>query len=121
MKEQKLTMGLGWFSLGLGFYELLLPEHLSGVLGLEGQEGLLRLYGLREIGTGLGIFLTQPNPAPWVWGRVGGDVLDLATLGGALKPNNPKQHNVAIALGLVVGVTVIDFLCGQQLSSDAAL
>ena len=69
MKGQKLAMGLGWFSLGLGLYELLAPEHLSRVLGLEGREGLLRFYGLREIGAGLGIFLTQPNPAPWVWGR----------------------------------------------------
>ncbi len=120
MKGQKLAMGLAWFSLGLGLYELLTPGHLSRVLGLEGREGLLRFYGLREIGAGLGIFLTQPNPAPWVWGRVGGDALDLATLGAALKPDNPKRGNAALALGSVVGITVLDLLCGQQLSADTA-
>ena len=119
MNGQKLAMGLGWFSLGLGLYEMLAPGHLSRTLGLEGREGLLRFYGVREIGSGLGIFLTQPNPVPWVWARVGGDALDLGTLGMALKPDNPKRGNAALALASVVGVTVLDVLCGQQLSAAA--
>ena len=120
MNAQKVTMGLGWFSLGLGLYEVLAPDHLARTLGLEGREGLLRFYGLREIAAGLGIFLTQPNPVPWVWARVGGDGLDLATLGLALRPDNAKRSNAAAALASVMGVTALDVLCGQRLSADAA-
>lgn len=119
MNAQKVAMGLGWFSLGLGLYETLAPGHLARTLGLEGREGLLRFYGLREIGAGLGIFLTQPNPVPWVWARVAGDALDLGTLSLALGPDNPRRGNAAMALGSVIGVTVLDVLCGQQLSAGS--
>ncbi len=120
MNGQKLAMGLGWFSLGLGLYEVAAPGHLSRTLGLEGKEGLLRFYGLREITAGLGIFLMQPNPAPWVWARVGGDGLDLATLTAALlRPDNPKRGNAGIALASVVGVTALDVLCARRLSVSA--
>ena len=35
-----------------------------------------RAYGLREIGTGIGI-LASKDPSPWLWGRVAGDALDV--------------------------------------------
>jgi hypothetical protein len=41
---------------------------------------VFRLYGLREIGVGVAI-LAQPTSSAWLWARVAGDVLDLATLG----------------------------------------
>ena len=120
MMTQKLALGLGAFSLGLGLYEVIAPGHLSRVLGLEGKESLLRFYGFREIAAGIGIFAAQPNPAPFVWSRVGGDVLDLGTLGTAFRPDNPKQGNATAAVAAVLGVTLLDALCSQQLSASAS-
>ena len=119
MNAQKLSVGLAWFSLGLGLYEVLAPKHLGRLLGLEGKTSLIRFYGFREIGAGVGIFASQPNPATWVWARAAGDVLDLATLGTAFREDNPKQKNAFAAVLAVLGVTVLDMLCGQHLLASA--
>jgi hypothetical protein len=110
-----LASFLGWFSLGLGAAELLVPDALERFLGVEGRRMLVQAYGVREIGTGIGI-LTERRPAEWVWGRVAGDVLDLATLATALTPDNPRKRNVLLAMGAVAGVTALDVLCARQLS-----
>ena len=112
-----LARGLGWFSIGLGLAELLAPRRLTEFLGMEGQEGLFQAYGLREIATGIGV-LSADDPAPWVWGRVGGDALDLATLAIGLDEDNPKRGNVGFAIGAVAGVTVLDVLCTQMLRTE---
>lgn len=106
---------LGWFSLGLGAAELLAPDRLEHWLGVEGRRALVQGYGVREIGTGIGI-LTERRPAKWVWGRVAGDVLDLGTLATALTPDNPRKRNVLLAMGAVAGVMALDVLCATQLS-----
>lgn len=118
MNAQKLSVGLAWFSLGLGLYETLAPKHLCKMLGLEGKEKLIRLHGLREIGAGIGIFATQPNPTGWVWARGGGDIIDMATLGTAFRADNPKQRNAFVAVLAVLGVTVLDFLCAETLPAS---
>jgi hypothetical protein len=84
---------------------------------MEGQEGLFQAYGLREIATGIGV-LSADDPAPWLWGRVGGDALDLATLAIGLDEDNPKRGNVGLAIGAVAGVTVLDVLCAQMLRAE---
>ena len=112
-----LARGLGWFSIGLGLVELLAPRRLTRSLGMEGQEGLVQAYGLREIATGIGI-LSANDPAPWIWGRVGGDALDVATLAAGLDENNPKRGNVGLALGAVLGVSALDLVCGQMLTAE---
>jgi uncharacterized membrane protein len=78
---------------------------------------LLRLFGLREMASGVGI-LTQHRPAPWMWGRVGGDALDLACLGAALTSDEAKPGRIAAAMAAVAGVTALDVLCSQQLSQS---
>lgn len=42
--------------------------------------------------------------------RIGGDALDLATLASALRKDNPKRGNAAIATALVVGITLLDIV-----------
>jgi hypothetical protein len=111
---QTLANLLGWFSLGLGAAELLAPDRLERWLGVEGREALIQAYGLREIGTGIGI-LSNRRPAEWVWGRVAGDALDLGTLATALSPENPRRRNVLLAMAAVAGVTALDVLCARQL------
>src|SRR4051812_22941548 len=110
-----MARGLGWFSIGLGLAEVLAPRALTRGLGMEGNEQLVQAYGLREIATGIGILATD-QPAAWIWGRVGGDALDLATLASALKRKNPKKNNVEVALAAVVGVTALDVICGPSLT-----
>lgn len=110
-----LAKGLAWFSIGLGLYELLAPRHLGRTLGMEDQTALIQAYGVREIATGVGI-LAQRRPVEFVWGRVAGDALDLATLAPGLSGDNPKRGNVAIAMGAVAGVALLDVLCASELS-----
>jgi hypothetical protein len=91
---------------------------LARALGMKGQEGLIAGYGVREIATGIGI-LASKDPTPWIWGRVAGDGLDLATLATALEGNNPKKSNVGIAMAAVAGVTALDVYCAQTLSRES--
>lgn len=110
-----IAKGLGWFSVGLGLWELLAPHSLTRALGMEGREGLVQFYGARELAAGIGI-LASDDPTPWVWGRVAGDALDIATLAPALHEDNPKRTNVKIALAAVAGVTMLDLVTAQALS-----
>jgi hypothetical protein len=112
-----LANGLGWFSIALGAAEVIAPKMLTRTLGLEGNEGLVRAYGLREIASGIGILSSQ-DPTPWIWSRVGGDALDLATLASGLDDSNPRKQNVEIALAAVAGITALDVYCGRELSAN---
>lgn len=112
-----IAYGLGWFSIGLGLAEVLAPRLLGRQLGLHGNESLIRAYGAREIATGLGL-LTAKRRAPWLWGRVGGDVIDLATLGyGLLNSRGHRNESLRLALVAVAGITLLDLLCAQALST----
>jgi hypothetical protein len=57
---------------------------LARFLGMEERTELIRAYGAREILTGVGL-LSQDDPVPWLWARVGGDALDLGTLAMGLR------------------------------------
>lgn len=117
--SRTLARGLGWFSIGLGVLELVAPHSLARALGMEERAELIRAYGMREVATGLGI-LSQRDPTPWVWGRVGGDLLDLATLATGLDGANRHRGKVGLALAAVAGVTVLDVICAQSLASERA-
>jgi hypothetical protein len=113
-----LARGMGVFSIALGLVEVLAPRTLTRSLGMEGHETLVRAYGMREIAKGVGI-LASDDPTPWMWGRVAGDVLDLATLGVALADDNPKRDNVMLAMAAVAGATALDLYCAQTLSGES--
>lgn len=116
--HERLANGLGWFSVGLGLAELITPGVVANLIGVrdEGRtRGLLRFYGLREMAAGVGI-LSQPQTAEWLWGRVAGDVLDLATLGSAFTSENSDKTRVGIATAAVLAVTALDVMCATELS-----
>ena len=57
--------GLGWFSLALGSLEALAPAPFARMIGARGSlvaRTTVRLCGVREIASGIGI-LTTPRPA----------------------------------------------------------
>jgi hypothetical protein len=111
---ETLASALGWFSVALGAVELLAAEEVCEILGMDGQEGLVRLYGVREVVKGAGI-LSRRRPKGWIFGRVAGDILDLATLGANL-PDNRRRRNVLVAMGAVAGVMALDLVCARQLT-----
>ena len=112
----RLARALGWFSIGLGLAELLAPRALTRALGMEGSEALVRAYGMREIGAG--IMTLSPDKGLGLQSRVAGDALDIATLLAALRGDNPKRDNVAIALAMVVGVTLLDIAGAKAVKSN---
>ncbi|HEX7315602.1 MAG TPA: SRPBCC family protein [Pyrinomonadaceae bacterium] len=116
--EERLARGLGWFSIGLGLAELLAPRSVAKVAGMRGNTTLIRIFGLREIASGIAIFTQGRRPAEAVWSRVVGDALDLACLGAAFaSPDNDKAR-LTFATANVLAVTALDVLCAKQLSAD---
>lgn len=105
----RAAQAVGYFSIGLGLAELLFPGRLARLLGLDGREGILRAYGVREIASGIAAL--QPNPGPALWARVAGDVLDLATLAQARDSGDEgKRRNANAALAAVGAITLFDLL-----------
>ena len=99
--------GLGWFSLALGAAELFGARRLTKTLGVEGNETLVRAFGVREILAG--VTSLSADEKVGVMSRVPGDALDIAALGIALATSR-KKGNVALALAAVVGVTALDIV-----------
>ncbi|HEX8147339.1 MAG TPA: SRPBCC family protein [Pyrinomonadaceae bacterium] len=118
VNEEQLARGLGWFSIGLGLAELLAPRGVAKVAGVRGNTGLIRLFGLREIASGIAIFTQGRRPAGAVWSRVVGDALDLACLGAAYASPGNDKGRLTFATANVLAVTALDVLCAQQLSAD---
>jgi hypothetical protein len=115
----RVARGLGWFSLGLGLAEIVAPGRLGRALGLEGKESLLRAYGGREIGAG--IWALSDTPAPAIWARVAGDLVDLGTLAAGLRGGDDDQRrNAFIALAAVGGITLVDLLTAMKLSAETS-
>ena len=106
--SDRLARALGWFSLGLGLAELIAPRSITRALGMEGKEALVRTYGVREIASG--ILSLSVDKEAGLWSRVAGDGLDVGTLSAGLREDNPKRDNVALALAMVVGVTLLDVI-----------
>jgi uncharacterized membrane protein len=113
--EERLAKGLGWFSIGLGLAETVAPGGVARLAGLPQRRGMLRTFGVREIGSGVGI-LSERRPTTWVWSRVVGDVLDLAALAAAFASPRARRGRVAAATAAVAGVTALDVLCARRLS-----
>ena len=118
--EVHLARALGWFSVGLGATAILAPRGLSRFAGVAARPVLMRTFGARELATGLGILQHRDRPAPWIWARVGGDLLDLGMLGLALRRSNGSRDRVGAAAAAVAGVTALDFLCGTRLQDTPA-
>ena len=115
---ETLAVGLGCFSIALGVAELAAPHSVARFIGVAPTEKViatLRSYGAREVGAGMAI-LAQPERATWLWSRVAGDALDLATLAGSMTSSSTHRGRTTFAAVAVLGVTALDVLCARQLS-----
>ena len=118
MTTHRLAQGLGVFSIVLGLFELICSRWLGRSLGLDGKGHILRLYGGREILTGVAI-LASKDPTPWLWGRVAGDALDMGTLAYRYTQDRDDVPGITTALVAVAGATAADVYCAAKLSSES--
>jgi uncharacterized membrane protein len=120
-RKDPLTQSLGWFSVALGAAELFAPQVVARAIGIDEEEHttLLRSYGVRELAAGVGI-LTRPKPTYWMWNRVIGDTIDLASLGMALRSPDTDKPRLMAATIAVLGVTALDIMCSVALTSEAS-
>jgi uncharacterized membrane protein len=89
------------------------------MIGLRNNRGLVRAMGVREIAHGVGI-LSRPSRPGWVWSRVGGDMIDLALLGAALRSPRGNRARTIGAVAAVAGVTALDALTARRMSGAGA-
>lgn len=117
---ERLALGLGWFSLAIGAAEILAPRQLARLIGMPATEPaskMLRVYGAREIAAGVGI-LVRPDESKWLWSRVAGDALDLATLGAAAREERSDPARLAFAAAAVAGVTALDLIAARWVAGS---
>jgi len=118
-QEAGLASALGWVGIGLGAACVAAPATVGRWIGTKDTDGALQAIGLRELVSGVGI-LASRRPASWLWGRVAGDVIDLAYLANALhRPESDKPRVIATVLA-VLGVTALDVLGAEQISERPA-
>ena len=115
---QQLAKGLGWFSIGLGLAEVAAPKTMARLIGVKNTSNtkkVLRIYGARELGAGIGI-LSRSNLPGWLWARFAGDLLDLSSLAKAMTCRRNNRGRAIAATAAVAGVTVADIRCAMELT-----
>jgi hypothetical protein len=111
-QARTLARGLGWFGIGLGVVELLTARPLSRAVGVPRHPDLIGAAGVREIATGIGL-LHARDPAPWLWARLAGDALDVATLARGL--HGKPRRGATVALAAVAGVALLGLVAARRL------
>jgi hypothetical protein len=113
----KAAKCLGWFSIALGLTEIFAGRRLARAFGLEEKQGLVRVFGAREIGAG--VMTLSLDKDVGLWSRVGGDVMDLLLVATALdSPRRYQRRNAKIALLAIGGITVIDILTARAVGAQ---
>ena len=116
-RADKLAQGLGWFSIGLGAAQILAPEAMSRLVGVsdaDGNKGLMRFLGVREISAGIGL-LMDPKPTGFTAARVAGDTMDLALLVKTMANPENNRARALLATAVVAGVGLLDAYATEQL------
>jgi uncharacterized membrane protein len=119
LRNEQVATGLAWFSIGLGLAEILAPRSVARLIGLpeNAHNETLQALGAREVAHGVAI-LAQPDSAPRMWARVGGDALDLSMLGAAMADPDTDRARLMATMGAVLGVAALDVACARQLGRD---
>lgn len=117
-KSERRAKMLGWLGIGLGLAEIAVRRGLAEAIGLKpnrrAQKTLVRL-GAREIVTGVGILVTR-RPAPFLWARVLGDIVDIALLTRSEPLKKRDAKRVTAATAAVAGITLLDVWTALELS-----
>lgn len=120
-REDRLAKALGWFSLGLGLPQLLVPSRVNRLIGIEDNtrnRAIMRAVGLRELAGGAGI-LDRPRPGGFLFARVAGDAMDLLLLRAVFRPRRNARRRVTAATAAVAGVAVLDVMASAKTSRSS--
>jgi hypothetical protein len=117
LPPEKVAKGLGFVSLAIGLTEIVAPHQIQKTMGIgNGQNtGVMRVLGLREIMHGVDL-LSHDDPAPGVWARCAGDMLDGVVLAAAGMKSKKPGGFMAI-LALVAPVVILDHVLAPKLSA----
>jgi len=115
--HDEIAKGLGYFSIWLGLAEIVAPGAICRAVSIEGQEGIVRAYGAREIATGASI-LASHDATPWIWGRVAGDALDIATVAAAPSHRGDGGDRRWWTVGALIAVTALDAYTAKCLTAE---
>jgi hypothetical protein len=120
--DRRAADKLGVASVAIGLTELLAPQHIQKAMGVGNDRattGVLRVLGVRELMHGIDL-LTHKNPAPGLWARVVGDVLDSALLGLAAT-RTCKPLGLGVIFAAVVPVVLADVFFAPKATIDNAI
>ncbi|MEU6810016.1 SRPBCC family protein [Streptomyces sp. NPDC046831] len=110
LRHDPLVRGLGVFSGLVGVPQVAAPGRFLRELGLADTSRARWAnvcVGVRELAAAAGL-LGRPHPA-WLWGRVGGDVMDLTLLARALRNHHGRDvRRTAAATAALTVVTATD-------------
>jgi uncharacterized membrane protein len=118
-RADKLSQGLGWFSIGLGTAQIFAPRVMSRLVGVKDADNntaLMRAVGVREIAAGIGL-LMDPKPTGFAAARVAGDAMDLAMLVKTIATPENDKGRALFATAAVVGVGLLDVLASGDLAT----
>jgi hypothetical protein len=110
----RAARGLGWFSIALGLSELLLAPRYTRAFGIQGREGLVRLFGARELLHG--VLTLSVSKEAGLWSRVGGDALDVVAMATALRSPRANRGRITAALIVLAGAGLADVMAAQAVT-----
>lgn len=119
MKAETVGRAVGAASLAFGVTDLVLGRRFGRGIGAGADMGgrLFRIVGAREVATGVAGLLKPADATPVKW-RLAGDAFDLAVLAYIAAPANPRRKMAFLALGIVAGVALADFLAARTLEKE---
>jgi hypothetical protein len=120
--DRRAADKLGMTSVAIGLTELLAPRQIEKAMGVSNDRsttGVLRILGVRELMHGIDL-LTHKDPAPGLWARVVGDVLDSALLGLAATRTR-KPLGWAAVFAAVLPVVLADMFFAPKATIDKFL
>ncbi len=109
--------GLAALSIGLGLAELLAGDRIARRLGVPERAGVVRAFGVRELVSGAGL-IARPRASANAWGRVAGDVLDLAALAAVLRTPGTRKGAAWAGAAFVAGALVADVVAGKAMREE---
>jgi len=115
--RDSLARFLGWFSIGLGTAQLIVPRALTRLVGAQDKgraPHVMRLMGVREVAHGAAI-LSRPRPTVGVVSRIAGDALDMALLTRVLLGTKDKKRTI-FAMAQVAPIAIADVFEAKHLA-----
>lgn len=117
-RAEGMAIALAIFSVGLGLAEHFAPRRVARAAGVRRpdvrSDRIIRSLATRELSHGLAI-LGQPAQPAGVWARLGGDLVDLYTLGKAGRSYELNRAVAATAAAVLVGAAAIDLYVARRL------